>query len=56
MAFEPLSLLILKFRGRSVAVFRALCADYDVSRPRSLSLFLTVRLLTRIALLRPTTT
>ena len=32
MAFDPLSLLILKFRGRSVAVFRSLCIDYDVSR------------------------
>jgi hypothetical protein len=31
MAFEPLSLLFLKFRGRSAAVFRALCSDYDVS-------------------------
>ena len=31
MAFNPLSLLILKFRGRSVAVFRNLCTDYDVS-------------------------
>ena len=36
MAFDPLSLLILKFRGRSVAVFRDRCADYDVSRPQSL--------------------
>jgi hypothetical protein len=40
MVFEPLSLLILKFRGRGVAVFRDRCPDYDVSRPHSL--FLTV--------------
>ena len=32
MAFDPFSLLILKFRGRGVAVFRNLCVDYDVSR------------------------
>ena len=30
MAFDPLSLLILKFRGRSVAVFRNHCPDYNV--------------------------
>ncbi|KAN0118447.1 hypothetical protein V8E52_005177 [Russula decolorans] len=29
MAFDPYSLLILKFRGRGVAVFRDRCADYD---------------------------
>jgi len=29
MAFDPMSLLILKFRGRSVAVLRAHCSDYD---------------------------
>jgi hypothetical protein len=38
MAFNPLFLLILKSRGRSVAVFRDRCADYDVSRPQSLFL------------------
>lgn len=32
MAFDPLSLLILKFRGRGVAVLRDRCADYDVGR------------------------
>ena len=31
MAFDPLSLLFLKFRGRVVAVFRDRCSDYDVS-------------------------
>jgi hypothetical protein len=31
-----LALLILKFRGRAVAVFRDRCADYDVSRPWSI--------------------
>jgi hypothetical protein len=36
MAFDPLSLLILKFRGRGVAVFRDRCTDYDVSRPQYL--------------------
>jgi hypothetical protein len=57
MAFDPYSLLILKFRGRGVAVFRDRCADYDVSRPQSLSLFLmTVCLLTLIASLPPATT
>jgi hypothetical protein len=30
----PLALLILKFRGRGVAVFRDRCTDYDVSRPQ----------------------
>lgn len=33
MAFDPLSLLVLKFRGRNVAVFRDHCAHYEVSRP-----------------------
>jgi hypothetical protein len=33
-AFDPFSLLILKFRGRGVAVFRDRCADYDVCRFR----------------------
>ena len=37
MAFDPLSLLIIKLRcGRGVAVLRDHCADYDVSRPQSL--------------------
>jgi hypothetical protein len=31
MAFNPLSLLFLTFRGRSVAVFRDHCSVYDVS-------------------------
>jgi hypothetical protein len=31
--FNPLSLLFLKFRGRSVAVLRDHCTYYDVSRP-----------------------
>jgi len=31
--FNPLSLLILKFHGRSVAVFRDHCTRYDVRRP-----------------------
>ena len=53
MAFNPLSLLILKFRGRGVAVFRDHCADYDVSRPLP-SLFLTICPLTRIAPIPPT--
>ena len=30
MPFDPLTLLTLKFRGRSVAVPRVRCADYDV--------------------------
>jgi hypothetical protein len=34
MAFNPLSLLILKFRDRGVAVFRDRCTDYDVSLPQ----------------------
>jgi len=33
MAFNPLSLLILRFRGRSVAVIRHRCGRYEVSRP-----------------------
>ena len=33
MSFNPLSLLILKFRGRSVAVFRDHCTRYEVSPP-----------------------
>jgi hypothetical protein len=33
MAFNPLSLLILKFRGRSVAVFRDQCLRHEVSHP-----------------------
>ena len=33
MAFNPLSLLVLKSRGRSVAVFRDHCTRYEVSRP-----------------------
>ena len=32
MEFNPLSLLILKFRGRSVAVFRDHCIRHEVSR------------------------
>lgn len=40
MEFNPLSLLILKFHGRSTAVIRQLCIRYEVSRPcRSLSPF-----------------
>jgi len=33
MSFNLLSLLVLKFRGRSVAVFRDHCTRYEVSRP-----------------------
>jgi len=33
MAFNPLSILVLKFRGRSVAVLRDHCSFYGVSRP-----------------------
>ena len=33
MAFNMLSLLFLKFRGRSVAVFRDHCTHYEVSHP-----------------------
>ena len=33
MAFNTLSLLFLKFRGRSVAVFRDHCIHYEVSHP-----------------------
>ena len=33
MAFNPLSLLVLKFHGRSVVVFRDHCTRYEVSRP-----------------------
>ena len=33
MAFNLLSLLIPKFRGRRVAVFRDRCTRYEVSRP-----------------------
>jgi len=33
MPFNPLSLLVLKFHGRSVAVFRDHCVRYEVSRP-----------------------
>jgi hypothetical protein len=33
MVYDPFSLLILKFRGRGVAVLRDSCSDYDVSRP-----------------------
>ena len=43
MASDPLSILILKFRGRGVAVLRDRCADYDVSR----SPFSVFRVLTR---------
>jgi hypothetical protein len=35
--FDPLSLLILRFRGRSVAVLRDHCPDYEVSRPHQQS-------------------
>ena len=34
MPFDPLSLLILKFRGRGVVVLRDRCTDYDVSLPQ----------------------
>lgn len=33
MSFNTLSLLFLKFRGRSVAVFRDHCVHYEVSHP-----------------------
>jgi len=33
MAFNALSLLFLKFRGRRVAVFRDRCLHYEVSHP-----------------------
>jgi len=33
MAFNPLSLLVLTFRGRNVAVIRHCCTHYEVSRP-----------------------
>jgi hypothetical protein len=32
MKYDPMSLLILRFHGRSVAVVRAFCSDYEVSR------------------------
>ena len=32
MTFDPLSLLILKFRGQSIAILRDQCSDYEVSR------------------------
>ena len=31
MAFDPLTLLTLKFRGRNVAVFREQCLRHEVS-------------------------
>ena len=40
MAFDPLSLLFLKFRGRTVAVLRDRCVQYEVSPPSIFSLFL----------------
>lgn len=34
MAFDPLTLLILKYRGHSVVVFRENCFRHEVSRAR----------------------
>ena len=32
MSYDPLTLLILKYRGQSVAVFRENCLQHEVSR------------------------
>jgi hypothetical protein len=38
MDFDPLTLLTLKYRGRSVAVFREHCLRHEVSRAHGIPL------------------
>jgi hypothetical protein len=49
MSFNPLSLLVLKFRGRSVAVLRDQCARYEVGRPTIKSSFFSYRLIVSLS-------